>query len=42
MSELLAILILGWMIVGMVLIYVDVHDLAEHEATLDELWGDDE
>ncbi len=42
MTELLAVLILAWLGFGMWLIYEDVRALAEHESTLDELWGDDE
>ncbi len=42
MDELIAILILCWLLVGMWLMYEDVTALAERESTLDELWGEDE
>lgn len=42
MSLIIALAVLAWLLIGMVLMYVDVRALAEHESTLDELWGEDE
>ncbi len=42
MTIVLGTLILAWMLYGCALMYLDVRDAAEHESTLDELWGEDE